>query len=143
MQKIKILFVILFGFLIFSCNSVKEPIAIWEAPSGSKYKILEIVDFYTPQDGNKYYYIKFYSEDISDKDTLYKKFFDIYQCVALKNINLDGYTHVALEAIPIMLPKFGVVEYEVHRHNVPLKNITDLKEHLKTKGIKSLSLTNE
>ena len=71
--------------------------------------------------------VQYLSSNIDNKDQIYKEFRDIYPIIAM-NLKLEGYTHVGLEALPILLLRFGYAEYQTHRHNMPVKNLFDYRE---------------
>lgn len=115
--------------LIFGCGE-KQPIDEWTGQAGKRYKILDIGKLNIPQHDMVIFRVQYLSDNLGNEKLLYGEFKELYQIIALK-FNFDGYTHVGLEALPILLPKFGTAEYEVYRHNVPVKNLLDYREKVK------------
>ena len=116
--------------LISGCGE-KQPIDEWTGQTGKKYKILDIGKLKIPQHDMVIFRVQYYSDNLGNKKLLYGEFKDLYQIIALK-FNFDGYTHVGLEALPILLPKFGTAKYEVYRHNVQVRNLIEYREKNKT-----------
>lgn len=110
-------------FAFVCCCGEKAPIEIWQTSSGKEYKILKIGILHSSKYG-KMFTVRFKSQNVNNPELLGQEFRDIYILVAQK-INLTGFTHVGLEAVPKNDPHFGCQKIIGYRNN---KSVEDVKK---------------
>jgi hypothetical protein len=119
------LLIIFLTFLAIDCGE-KPPLETWYTPLGKEYKILGIGVLYSNKYG-KMLTVRFISENVGNVEIREREFQDIYMLIAQK-MNLNGFTHVGLEAVPESEPQFGCHTTTGYRDN---KSVDEVKKTLK------------
>jgi hypothetical protein len=102
---------------------------IWKTTSGKEYAIFKIGEWYSSE-YPKMFTVRFKSENYQDSTICIEEFHDIYLYVA-QNYDLEGFTHIGLEAVDRNEAAFGCVSVKGRRDNKTVEEINKLKSKIK------------
>ena len=120
----KIVYVILVLFCLMCTVGEKPPVAIWKVNSAKEYIIYKIYVVHSSW-YPKMLAISFKSANSKDTTVCFAEFNDLYMYVG-QNIDLEGFTHVCLEAANRGDATFGCATTEGYRDNKTVEEVYEL-----------------